>query len=85
MNNDIQDRLEEAERTFESSPGTVEEGLDVDDAELVQLRRACRLSFFEERIPPFTAGVNPTTPKRSTDDTMAGYSTLIRTIKSICL
>ena len=33
----------EAERTFEGSPGTIEEGLDVDDAELVQLRRACRL------------------------------------------
>jgi len=23
---------------------------------------AVRLSFFEERIPPFTAGVNPTIP-----------------------
>ena len=43
MNDDIQDRLKEAERTFEGSPGTIEKGLDVDDAELVQLRRACRL------------------------------------------
>jgi len=43
MNDDIRDQLGEAERTFEGSPGTIEEGLDVDDAELVQLRRACRL------------------------------------------
>jgi len=43
MNNEIQDQLAEAERTFEGSPGTIEEGLNVDDAELVQLRRACRL------------------------------------------
>ena len=43
MNNDIRDQLVEAERTFEGSPGTIEEGLDVDDAELVQLRRACQL------------------------------------------
>lgn len=35
MNDDIQDRLGEVERTFEGSPGTIEEGLDVDDAELV--------------------------------------------------
>lgn len=43
MNDDIRDQLKEAERTFEGSPGTIEGGLDVDDAELVQLRRACRL------------------------------------------
>jgi hypothetical protein len=43
MNDEIQDQLVEAERTFEGAPGTIEEGLDVDDAELVQLRRACRL------------------------------------------
>ncbi|WP_233255145.1 hypothetical protein [Halopenitus persicus] len=43
MNDDIRDQLVDAERTFEGSPGTIEEGLDVDDAELVQLRRACRL------------------------------------------
>ena len=35
MNDDIRDRLVEAERTFEDSPGTIEKGLDVDDAELV--------------------------------------------------
>ena len=37
------DQLVEAERIFEGSLGTIEEGLDIDDAELVQLRRACRL------------------------------------------
>lgn len=35
MNDDIRDRLAEAERSFEGSPGTIEEGLDADDAELV--------------------------------------------------
>jgi hypothetical protein len=35
--------LVKAERTFEETPGTIEENLDVDGAELVQLRRACRL------------------------------------------
>ena len=43
MNDDIRNQLEGARRAFEGSPGTIEEGLDVDDAELVQLRRACRL------------------------------------------
>jgi len=36
-----------------------------------------RLSFHKERIPPFTAGVNPTLADQSTDDTLAGYSTVI--------
>jgi hypothetical protein len=35
------------------------------------------LSFHKERIPPFTAGVNPTLADQSTDDTLAGYSTVI--------
>ena len=43
VNDEIRDQLIAAERTFEGCPGTIEEGLDVDDAELVQLRRACRL------------------------------------------
>ncbi len=43
VNDEIRDQLIAAERTFEGSPGTIEEGLNVDDAELVQLRRACRL------------------------------------------
>ncbi|SDY52480.1 hypothetical protein [Halopenitus persicus] len=43
MNDDIRNRLVVAERIFEDSFGTIEEELNVDDAELVQLRRACRL------------------------------------------
>ena len=43
VNDDIRDDLTAAERTFEESPVTIEDGLDVDDPELVQLRRACRL------------------------------------------
>ncbi len=43
VSNDIRDDLAAAERTFEESPVTIEDGLDVDDPELVQLRRACRL------------------------------------------
>ena len=42
-NNDVREALREAERSFERSPETIETGLDVDDPELVQLRRACRL------------------------------------------
>ena len=43
VNDDLRDDLAAAERTFEASPVTIEDGLDVDEAELVQLRRACRL------------------------------------------
>ena len=43
VNDEIREKLVAAERTFEGAPGTVEDGLNVDDAELVQLRRACRL------------------------------------------
>jgi hypothetical protein len=43
QNSDVIDALEAAERSFEHTPETIEEGLDVDDEELVQLRRACRL------------------------------------------
>lgn len=42
-NSAVVDALRAAERSFERSPETIEEGLDVDDPELVQLRRACRL------------------------------------------
>lgn len=42
-NNDVLDALTEAERSFERAPAVIEEGLDVEEAELVQLRRACRL------------------------------------------
>lgn len=40
---DVREALRAAERSFERMPETIEEGLDVDDPELVQLRRACRL------------------------------------------
>ncbi|SNZ04652.1 hypothetical protein SAMN06269185_0633 [Natronoarchaeum philippinense] len=44
MENDaVAEALGAAERSFERAPENVEEGLDVEDAELVQLRRACRL------------------------------------------
>lgn len=42
-NSDVLDALVEAERSFERAPEEIEVGLDVEDAELVQLRRACRL------------------------------------------
>ncbi|PSP15770.1 hypothetical protein BRC62_06750 [Halobacteriales archaeon QH_10_67_13] len=42
-NSSVVDALEAAERSFEQAPRNVEEGLDIDDAELIQLRRACRL------------------------------------------
>jgi hypothetical protein len=43
--------------------------------------RVNELSFHKERIPPFTAGVNPTLADQSTDDTLVGYSTVIDIIK----
>jgi len=43
QNSDVVGALEAAEQSFEHTPKTIEEGLDVDDGELVQLRRACRL------------------------------------------
>ena len=43
VNEAVRDDLAAAERSFEVSPEAVEEGLDVDDPALVQLRRACRL------------------------------------------
>jgi hypothetical protein len=49
-NSDVIDALAAAERSFEKSPETIEEGLDVDEAELVQLRRACRLLAAASRL-----------------------------------
>lgn len=49
-NSDVADALEAAERSFERTPDNVETGLDVDDAELVQLRRACRLLAAASRL-----------------------------------
>lgn len=42
-NSDVLDALAEAERSFERAPEEIEAGLDVEEAELLQLRRACRL------------------------------------------
>lgn len=42
-NETVRDALVLAERRFDESPERIEEGLDVDDPELIQLRRACRL------------------------------------------
>ena len=42
-NNSVVTALETAERSFERAPETIEEGLDIENAELVQLRRMCRL------------------------------------------
>jgi hypothetical protein len=42
-NSDIEDLLDEAQTLFERSGTGFEEGLDVDDPTLLQLRKACRL------------------------------------------
>lgn len=49
-NSDVVDALHAAERSFEQSPENIEDGLDVDEAELVQLRRACRLLAAASRL-----------------------------------
>lgn len=49
-NSDVIDALDAAERSFEQSPENIEEGLDVEEAELVQLRRACRLLAAASRL-----------------------------------
>jgi HEPN domain-containing protein len=49
-NDSVVDALEAAERSFEQAPQNVEEGLDVEEAELVQLRRACRLLAAASRL-----------------------------------
>lgn len=43
VNDALRNDLAAAEESFEISPVTIEDGLDVDDPVLVQLRRACRL------------------------------------------
>jgi hypothetical protein len=42
--------LAAAERSFEQPPQNIEDGLDVEDVELVQLRRACRLLATASRL-----------------------------------
>lgn len=49
-NSDVMDALEAAERSFGRTHENVETGLDVDDPELVQLRRACRLLAAAARL-----------------------------------
>jgi len=49
-NSDVEDCLDEARRLFEGRPTGVETGLDVDGAELVQLRKACRLIDAARRL-----------------------------------
>lgn len=49
-NREVVDALDTAERSFEDPPRNIEEGLDVEDANLVQLRRACRLLAAASRL-----------------------------------
>ena len=49
-NSRVVNALDAADRSFEQSPVQIEEGLDVEDAELVQLRRACRLLAAASRL-----------------------------------
>ncbi|QGN07706.1 hypothetical protein Hrd1104_10615 [Halorhabdus sp. CBA1104] len=49
-NSDVVDALDAAEQSFEQAPENIEAGLDVEDAELVQLRRACRLLSAASRL-----------------------------------
>lgn len=49
-NSDVGDALDAAERSFEQSPENIEAGLNVEEAELVQLRRACRLLAAASRL-----------------------------------
>lgn len=49
-NSDVVEALDTAERSFERSPENIEEGLDVEEAEFVQLRRACRLLAAASRL-----------------------------------
>lgn len=42
-NSDVEDRLDEAKARFERTADTVEDGLDVENPALLQLRKACRL------------------------------------------
>lgn len=42
-NSHIEDTLDQAQKLFDQNPEQVETGLEVDSAELLQLRKACRL------------------------------------------
>lgn len=49
-NSDVVEALDAAEQSFEQSPENIEEGLNVEEAKLVQLRRACRLLSAASRL-----------------------------------
>lgn len=57
-NSEIEDLLDEAQTLFERPGENFEDGLDVDDSTLLQLRKACRLidaaSFLQERDGYYT-------------------------------
>lgn len=46
----IESLVEEVQRAFDESPEHIETGLDVDDAALLQLRKACRLLAGSEQL-----------------------------------
>lgn len=50
----IETLIENVQRAFDSPPAAIEDGLDVDDAALLQLRKACRLLAGAEQL--FDAG-----------------------------
>lgn len=47
---EIESLLEAAQRAFDEVPNRIERGLDVDDAALLQLRKACRLLDGADRL-----------------------------------
>lgn len=47
---EIESLIEAVQRAFDEPPETVEAGLDVDDAALLQLRKACRLLSGSEHL-----------------------------------
>lgn len=46
----IESLIDEVQRAFDDPPGHVETGLDVEDAALLQLRKACRLLTGSDRL-----------------------------------
>lgn len=46
----IESLVEDVQRAFDEAPTQIERGLDVDDAALLQLRKACRLLTGAERL-----------------------------------
>ena len=46
----IESLIDEVQWAFDEPPGRIESGLDVDDAALLQLRKACRLLAGSEQL-----------------------------------